>query len=144
MIQEPKQTTVYQPKSEYSMLIRVIWMLCVGWWLAGIFYMVGVILTLMIITAPLGMVVIQKIGWAFSLYTVEDVAAVIVTSSGDTIIIPKQGTPFMLRFVYFLLFGWWFGGIALFISMLCGVTIIGLPISFMITNRLGNIMTLAS
>jgi len=126
-----------------SMIIRFLWMLFIGWWLSGIFYFVGAILTLLIVTAPLGMVVIQKIGWAFSLYK-ESAYQTVYNSQGQAMQIERQNANFLVRFLYFLFIGWWIGGIALVISWIAGITIIGLPLSFYIMNRLGKIMTLAT
>lgn len=125
-----------------GMLIRFIWMLVIGWWLSGLFYFVGAILTLLIVTAPLGMIVIQKIGWAFSLY--QESSLIYVSDGQTTMVMEKQQTSFIVRFLYFFFIGWWIGGIALFVAWMLGITIIGLPLSFMIMNRLGKIMTLAT
>ena len=125
-----------------GMLIRFIWMLVIGWWLSGLFYFVGAILTLLIVTAPLGMLVIQKIGWAFSLY--QESSLMYVSDGQTTMVMEKQQTSFIVRFLYFFFIGWWIGGFALGLAWILGITIIGLPLSFMIMNRLGKIMTLAS
>jgi len=134
---------VIQEETGPNLILRILWMLFVGWWLSGIFYIVGAILTLLIVTAPLGMIVIQKIGWAFSLYQ-ESKYQTGYTASGQAIQIEKQNANFIIRFLYFLFFGWWVGGIALVVSWIAGITIIGLPLTFYINNRLGKIMTLAS
>jgi uncharacterized membrane protein YccF (DUF307 family) len=125
-----------------GMLIRFIWMLVIGWWLSGLFYFVGAVLTLFIIPAPLGMVIIQKIGWAFSLY--KESSLIYVSDGQTTMVMQKQQTSFIVRFIYFIFIGWWIGGFALGLAWILGITIIGLPISFMIMNRLGKIMTLAT
>lgn len=125
-----------------NIFIRLLWMIFIGWWLSGVFYFVGAILTLLIVTAPLGMIVIQKIGWAFSLY--KESSATVITDGTTTIIIQKSQTSFIVRFLYFIFFGWWIGGIALGVAWLLGITILGLPLSFMLMNRLGKIMTLST
>lgn len=137
------QQATIQAEGGTNILLRILWMIFVGWWLSGLFYIVGAVLTLLIVTAPLGMVVIQKIGWAFSLYK-ESKYQTGYTETGEAIQIEKQNTNFLIRFLYFIFIGWWAGGIALVISWIVGITIIGLPLSFYIMNRLGKIMTLAS
>lgn len=49
---------------------------------------------------------------------------------------------FLLRFVWFILIGWWLGQIAIAIAWFFNVTIIGLPIGLFIINRLPMIITL--
>jgi uncharacterized membrane protein YccF (DUF307 family) len=118
-------------------------MIFIGWWLSGLFYFAGVILTLLVVTSPLGMMAVQKIGWAFSLYK-ETKNPTIVATGNTVVIMEDKGTSFIVRYLYFILIGWWVGGIALIASWLIGITIVGIPFSIMIINRLGKIMTLAS
>ena len=69
LVNMPNQTSVVQlsQNNKPNILVRLIWIIFIGWWLSGIFYFVGAVLTLLIITSPLEMVVLQKMGWAFSL-----------------------------------------------------------------------------
>ncbi len=120
-------------KKPPNILLRLLWMIVIGWWLSAIFYIIAAILTLLIVTSPLGMMVVQKIGWAFSLYSEE-----------QPIGAKNKQPSFILRFLYFIVIGWWLGGIALSIAWILGISIIGLPLSFMIMNRMGKIMTLAT
>jgi len=118
-------------------------MLFIGWWLSGIFYTVGVILTLLIITSPLGMIVMQKLGWAFSLYK-EDSGSTIIHTGDTSVIIQQKNINFVVRYLYFIFIGWWIGLIAMGIAWVLGIIIIGLPLSILIMNRMGKIMTLAA
>ena len=56
----------------------------------------------------------------------------------------KKNTNFVVRYLYFLFIGWWVGLIAMGIAWLLGIIIIGLPLTIMIMNRMGKIMTLAA
>lgn len=141
--QPQQQVIVINQDHGTNIILRFFWMIFIGWWLSGIFWLVGVILTLLIVTSPLGMVVMQKIGWAFSLYKdVKD--PTIVVAGNTTIIIEQQQTSFVIRYLYFIFFGWWIGFIALMVAWILGVIIIGLPVSILIMNRMGKIITLAS
>tara|TARA_B100000945_G_C19932052_1_gene390025 strand:+ start:63 stop:515 length:453 start_codon:yes stop_codon:yes gene_type:complete len=127
-------------------VIRLLWIVFIGWWLSGIFYFVGAILTLLIITSPLGMVVLQKMGWAFSLYE-ESKDITIVNQGGITTVTDSSQetwTAFLIRYIYFILIGWWAGIICWGIASLFGLTIIGLPVTILIMDRLGKVMTLKS
>ena len=61
----------------------------------------------------------------------------------QVIVITDRGGPgFLVRVVWYILIGWWLSGIAIGIGWLLAVTIIGLPVAFMIFNRIPAIMTL--
>ncbi len=48
----------------------------------------------------------------------------------------------LIRFVWFILIGWWLGQIAIIIAWLFMLTIIGIPSGLFIINRLPEIITL--
>jgi uncharacterized membrane protein YccF (DUF307 family) len=54
----------------------------------------------------------------------------------------KTGPHILVRVVWYLLVGWWLTGIAMAIAWLAGITIIGLPVSFYIVNRIPTTLTL--
>ena len=59
------------------------------------------------------------------------------------VVIPDRGGPSMLlRIVWYIFVGWWLSAIAIGIGWFFAVTIIGLPVAFMIFNRIPAIMTL--
>lgn len=144
-IDQPGQQNVViiQKDSGHPIILRFIWMIFIGWWLSAVFYITGAFLTLLIVTAPLGMLVMQKLGWAFSLYS-ESSDPTIIQAGNTTIIMEAQQTSFIIRFIYFIVIGWWVGFIAMIVAWLLGVIIVGLPLSIMIMNRMGKIMTLAT
>lgn len=62
---------------------------------------------------------------------------------GSTIVITERGGPgFLVRIVWYIFIGWWLSGLAIGLGWLLAVTIIGLPLAFMIFNRIPAIMTL--
>jgi len=67
-----------------------------------------------------------------------------VTETRDQVIVitDRGGPGFLVRVVWYILIGWWLSGIAIGIGWLLAVTIIGLPVAFMIFNRIPAIMTL--
>ena len=65
--------------------------------------------------------------------------------SGQTIVITDRGGPgCLVRVLWYIFLGWWLSGLAIGIGWLLAVTIIGLPLAFMIFNRIPAIMTLRS
>lgn len=54
----------------------------------------------------------------------------------------KTGPHILVRIVWYIFVGWWLTGIAMGLAWLAGVTIIGLPLSFYIVNRIPTTLTL--
>jgi uncharacterized membrane protein YccF (DUF307 family) len=48
----------------------------------------------------------------------------------------------ILRFIWFVLIGWWLGQILILVAWFLNLTIIGLPVGLFIINRLPQIITL--
>jgi uncharacterized membrane protein YccF (DUF307 family) len=54
----------------------------------------------------------------------------------------RSGPGFFVRALWFILVGWWASGIASALAWLVGLTIIGLPLTFWIFNRIPTVLTL--
>ena len=55
---------------------------------------------------------------------------------------PDRGPGLLVRALWFLFIGWWLSALAIGLAYILCVTIIGLPIAFMIFNQLPLILTL--
>ena len=53
---------------QYSILVRAIWFLLVGWWLSGIVMGVAWILCVTLILFPLGLMLINRVPFIYSLH----------------------------------------------------------------------------
>ena len=61
----------------------------------------------------------------------------------NVVVMQRQTGPgFLVRAVWFLFAGWWLSGVAIGIAYLSCLTIVGLPLGFMIFNRMPVILTL--
>lgn len=54
----------------------------------------------------------------------------------------SRGPNFFIRAIWFLLVGWWLSGVVSAAAWLIGLTIIGLPLTFWIFNRIPTVLTL--
>ena len=54
----------------------------------------------------------------------------------------KTGPHILVRVVWYLLVGWWLTGVLLGLAWLIALTVIGLPISFWLVNRVPTVLTL--
>ena len=59
-----------------------------------------------------------------------------------TLLEVKTGPHILVRIVWYLLVGWWVTGIAMAIAWLAALTIIGLPLTFWLVNRIPTVLTL--
>lgn len=119
--------------------IRALWFVLVGWWLGGIVISLAWLANVTIIGLPLGVYLLNRLPTIFTLRPQEQ--SVRLTSAGEW----RQGKeqlPFLLCAVYFLLIGWWFSGLWLAGAYAIGVTMVGLPLSFIMFNYAGAVTTL--
>ena len=64
-------------------------------------------------------------------------------STPRVVVITDRGGPgFLVRAIWYIFIGWWLSGLAIALGWFLAVTIIGLPLAFMLFNRLPAIMTL--
>ncbi len=64
------------------------------------------------------------------------------TRPGSYSVAPSRGPSLVMRVIYFILIGWWFGGIVSTIAWILVVTVLFLPIGLWLINRLPTIITL--
>jgi len=121
-----------------NLVLRVIWFILVGWWLAGVLSVAAWALNATIIGLPLGLWVINRLPRAATLrsgssrYRVDDG----VLRSG------VQQHPFVLRAIYFVLIGWWLSGLWMLVAYALLLTIVGMPAAFWMYGRIGAVTTL--
>ena len=121
-----------------NLILRVIWFILVGWWLAGILSVVAWALNATIIGLPLGLWVINRLPLAATLrpsssrYRVDD----------GTLRPAVAQHPFPLRAIYFVLIGWWLSGLWMVVAYALLLTIIGMPAAFWMYGRIGAVTTL--
>ena len=54
----------------------------------------------------------------------------------------SQGPNILIRILWYLFIGWWLSGIVSLAGWLIGLTVIGLPLTFWIFNRIPTVLTL--
>ena len=64
------------------------------------------------------------------------------TSGAQPAVVYQRGPSLLVRFIWWLLIGWWASGIAVGPAWVGLVTIIGIPLGIWIINRLPSILTL--
>jgi uncharacterized membrane protein YccF (DUF307 family) len=121
-----------------NLILRIIWFLLVGWWLAAILSVAAWTLNATVIGLPLGLWIINRLPLAATLrpsssqFRLEDG---ILRSGVDQ-------HPFVLRAIYFVLFGWWLSGLWMLVAYALLLTIVGMPAAFWMYGRIGAVTTL--
>ena len=121
-----------------NLLLRVLWFVLVGWWLAGVASGLAWFLNATVIGLPLGLWLLNRLPTLATLRPQEQTWRI----EGTVAIRGKTQRPFLLRAVYFLLVGWWFSGLWLAAAYLALISIIGLPLAFWMYGRVGAVTTL--
>jgi uncharacterized membrane protein YccF (DUF307 family) len=57
-------------------------------------------------------------------------------------VVQEPAVPFLLRVIYFFLFGWWATGVWINVAWFLNMTIIGLPLGAWMLNRVPQVLTL--
>lgn len=124
---------------QHSLLLRAVWFVLIGWWATGVWLALAWMLNVTIIGIPLGIKMINYVPLVQTLKRRQDTY---VTVGGQVEVHGPEQTSLPVRAVYFLLIGWWFSGIWMGISWVISLTVVGLPISIWMTNKLPFVVSL--
>lgn len=126
-----------------GLLIRAVWFVFVGWWLSAVAIGVAYLMCLIIIGLPIGFMIFNRLP---VILTLRPRTEQVITEVRDGVTYVTGGTvaqsPLWVRAIYFVLVGWWLGGIYMGIAWLLCVILITLPIGLWLFNRVGAVMTL--
>lgn len=123
-----------------SLVVRAIWFVCVGWWLAGTLLGVAWFLNLTIVGLPVGIKLINKVPKALSLKEFD-------TGDGDEFAMGSGGSGgdspgLLVRGAYFVLVGWWLSFLWMGAAYVVSLSIVGLPIGIKMYNKLPYVVSL--
>jgi uncharacterized membrane protein YccF (DUF307 family) len=125
-------------------LIRVLWFFLIGWHVTLWWVLAAWFLNITIIGLPVGLWMLNRVPLVLTLRTQRGYTVTQVNADGSARS-RYRSTPqisWLLRFLYFVLIGWWFSLIWSLLGWLLCVTIIGLPLGVLMLNRLPNVTTL--
>ncbi len=138
-------TSVVEDRSAPPLLLRALWFIFVGLWLGGIVTAAASALNVTIIGLPLGLWIINRIPTVMTLRPMHRELAVDRRGDGRELIrvTDRPQASFLVRAIWFLLVGWWLGGVCLAIAWGASATFIGIPIAIWLYNRIPTVTTLA-
>lgn len=132
---------VAQPEvdSLLYLVLRLVWFLFVGLWLGQLWLMFAWLFNLTIIGLPIGLWMLNRLPQVmtlrrnpFRLHTLE----------GATYTRTSNGTPWVMRALYFVCIGWWFSLLWLQLAWLFAASLIGMPVAFLMFERTTMVTTL--
>jgi len=139
-------------------LVRAVYFLFVGWWLGFFCLNLGFGLCLLIVTLPLGLIILNRLPQIMTLKSPNTSTSVSVSTTtvqpigmlGPAIAVQNvnvniggvQQQNFLLRVLYFLAIGWWAGYLWAYLAYFCCITLVLLPVGVMMFDRLPAVLTL--
>lgn len=127
-----------------GLIVRALWFIFVGWWLGQLAVLAAWTLNLLIITLPLGLLILNRLPQIFTLRPSTRYWEAHEVGEGVTVMrsveLPQRD--FWLRAIYFLLVGWWFSLLWLEAAWFAGVTLVLLPLSFWMFTKSAAVTTL--
>lgn len=137
--------TVETERDNPNILLRFGWFLLVGWWLGFWVIVAAYLCLLLIIPAPLGIALLNRLPRIMTLRA--PVQAVTVWTEDGIVQIERAAVDqhsWLIRLPWLLLIGWWFG--AFWLLAAYGITIVtaglGSPLSFWMFGRAPKVITL--
>jgi uncharacterized membrane protein YccF (DUF307 family) len=116
-------------------LIQILWFVFIGWWLGSFAVAAAYVMFLLIVTIPFGIVILNNIPKIMALREPPK----LVTPYGE---VAKPQLNFVVRALWFILVGWWLAGIAMAVAYALCMTVIGLPIGFVLFDAVPGMLTL--
>jgi uncharacterized membrane protein YccF (DUF307 family) len=107
-------------------LIQILYFLLIGWWLGGAWVIVAWVLMVTILGLPIGAAMLNDVPQVMAL---RGRRVVEVQASGAVREAPQISM--LIRIPYFLLVGWWASALWLSVAYALCMSVIGIPIGFL-------------
>lgn len=136
-------------------LVRALYFLFVGWWLGLVWLHIGFMLCCLVVTLPLGLIMLNRMPQIMTLKpsntsTTVNVSNTMMSSPGGPLMQTnvnvtvggQQQHNFLVRAIYFVLIGCWAGYLWAWLAYFCCFTVFLLPVGFIMFNSLPAVLTL--
>jgi uncharacterized membrane protein YccF (DUF307 family) len=122
--------------AEVPLLARALWFVFIGLWVGQLWLLLAWLLNLTLLGLPLGMWMLSRLPQVMTLRSTP-------IPQRAPVGIGQSTAHFAVRAVYFVLIGWWVSLLWMQVAWLIAATMIGLPLSFMMFERVATLTTLA-
>jgi uncharacterized membrane protein YccF (DUF307 family) len=119
--------------AQRSLLTRALWFVLVGWWATPVVVNAAWLLNVTIIGIPIGLKLINLVPTVLTLAEPRSLDRPETTRGQQSL---------ALRAAYFVLVGWWLSLIWANVAWALAVTVVGLPVSIWMLNRLPYVTSL--
>jgi uncharacterized membrane protein YccF (DUF307 family) len=112
-------------------LVQLLWFLFIGWWAIHIWSVIAWVLLVSILGIPIGIWMLHRVPTVVALRDPREVRYRMVEVGKGRWVYETSGAPqypFLIRAIYFILFGWWLSAVWMLLASLVCSTIIGLPV----------------
>jgi len=123
--------------TQRSLFVRAIWFVFIGWWLTPIVVNLAWFLNATIILLPIGIKLINLVPTVLTLKEPRGVAVPDSASASG-----RGQRSLLVRALWFVFIGWWFSFLWANLAVLFALTIIGLPITLWMADRLPYVTSL--
>ena len=140
--QTPQMVTA--PPQGPGFLARAVWFVLIGWWLTAIMIVIAYVLALSILGLPFAFYLFNRIPAFLTLRGRSKTYQVETTADGTRYLTAAnvEQRPMLMRAIWFILVGFWFGAIWMAVAYVLCVLIVTLPFGLAMFNRVGAVMTL--
>jgi uncharacterized membrane protein YccF (DUF307 family) len=125
-------------------LVSILWFIFVGSWASLIWSLLAWILIALVVTMPLGLIMLNRLPKIATLRPQRAMIGVVVDEGGTLRLritdVPQR--PFWLRALWFILAGWWLSFFWILIAWLASITLVGIPLAMWMYNRVPAVVTL--
>ena len=135
--QGPGRPTTTTQSNSPGCLIQILYFLLIGWWLGGAWVIVAWVLMVTILGLPIGAAMLNDVPQVMAL---RGRRVVEVQASGAVREAPQIWM--LLRIPYFLLVGWWASALWLSAAYALCMSVIGIPIGFLMFDLTPAIVSL--
>ncbi len=135
---------VIAPRQGPGFLARAVWFVFIGWWLTAIVIVIAYVLALSILGLPFAFYLFNRIPAFLTLRGRSKTYQVETAADGTRYLTAAnvEQRPMLIRAIWFILVGFWFGAIWMAVAYVLCVLIVTMPFGLAMFNRVGAVMTL--
>ena len=139
----PNVVQVNINQKQPGFLMRALYFIFIGWWAGFWWLQFGYLLCLLVVTLPLGLVMLNRLPQVLTLRPNNQQVNVTVVGNVTTINVGGvQQQSFLIRALYYVFIGFWLGYIWASVGYSLCLTILGMPLGLIMLNRLPMVLTL--
>ena len=124
-------------------LIQILWFVFIGWWAGQLAVGVAYLMMATIVLIPVGIPILNALPTIIALRRRPETVMLNTTDDGVTVVRGHGEQIFWpIRVIYFFLIGLWLTGIWIEVAFLLCLTIIGMPVAFVMFDKVPVVLTL--